>query len=224
MPHRVRRRGRAGLAALKLAAVAVAATAVGPTAATAQPPAADPDWPCIQRLVPELSAGMIWTGPPPDGAAATWRDDAAVRDLAAEIAARRTPLEEAERRVAEFADGLDPAARDERLTMLFAGVLDTINRERSEIISGIKRFARRQRALGGEIAEVNAALRELEREEGGGTAEERAARRREIEERRDWSVRIFDEREGSLTYLCEQPVLLDQRAFALAREIAAHLE
>jgi hypothetical protein len=107
--------------------------------------------------------------------------------------------------------------------MLFAGVLDTINRERSEIISGIKRFARRQRALSGEIAEVNAALRELEREEGGGAAEERAARRREIEERRDWSVRIFDEREGSLTYLCEQPVLLDQRAFALARGIAAHL-
>jgi hypothetical protein len=222
-------RVRTCLAALTLAAALAAA--LGPGAATAQPPPADPDWPCIQRLVPELSAGMIWTGPPLDGSAAAWRDDPAVRDLAAELAARRTPLEEAERRIDAFADGLAPAVRSERLTMLFAGVLDTINRERTDIISGIKRFARKQRALSADIVALNAALREVEGQRGaaatgtqGDAAAERAARRREIEEQRAWSVRIYDEREGSLTYLCEQPVLLDQRAFALARAIAAHLE
>ena len=41
---------------------------------------------------------------------------------------------------------------------------------------------------------------------------------------RDWDVRIYDDRRGSLSYLCEQPVLLEQRAFALARTIVSHLE
>ena len=41
---------------------------------------------------------------------------------------------------------------------------------------------------------------------------------------RDWDIRIYDDRRGSLTYLCEQPVLLEQRAFTLARTIVSHLE
>jgi hypothetical protein len=41
---------------------------------------------------------------------------------------------------------------------------------------------------------------------------------------RDWDVRIYDDRHSSLSYLCEQPVLLEQRAFALARTIVDQLE
>ena len=41
---------------------------------------------------------------------------------------------------------------------------------------------------------------------------------------RDWDIRIFEDRRQSLVYLCEQPVLLEQRAFALARAIASHME
>ncbi len=142
------------------------------------------------------------------------------RDLAADLAARRAPIEEAERRIEEFAASLDPDVRDEKLTELFAGVLETINRDRASLINGIKRYARTQRALSEEIRQANAALRELPREES--TPEQRA-RRRELEEHRDWNARLFDERENSLTYLCQQPVVLEQRAFALAREIAAQL-
>ena len=39
-----------------------------------------------------------------------------------------------------------------------------------------------------------------------------------------WDIRVFEDRRSSLGYLCEQPVLLEQRAFALARTIAGHLE
>ena len=39
----------------------------------------------------------------------------------------------------------------------------------------------------------------------------------------DWSTRIFQDRQQSLTYVCETPVILEQRAFALGRAIAAHL-
>ena len=39
-----------------------------------------------------------------------------------------------------------------------------------------------------------------------------------------WDTRIYDERQAALTYVCESPVLIEQRAFALAREIRNHLE
>ena len=43
-----------------LAAARRAAARAAGAAATG----ADPDWPCVQRLVPEIAAAMIWTGPP----------------------------------------------------------------------------------------------------------------------------------------------------------------
>lgn len=182
--------------------------------------AAETDWPCVQALVPEISGEMIWPGPPLGEAAEAWREDPEIRDLAPELAARTTPLDEAEERVDEVAQSLDPEVRNEKLARLFAGVLETINRERASVIAGIKRFAREQRELSERIVETGAALRELD---GDGTPEQEA-RRQELRQERAWSIRVHEEREGSLTYLCEQPVLLEQRAFALARTIAGHLE
>ena len=37
----------------------------------------------------------------------------------------------------------------------------------------------------------------------------------------DWDMRIYEERERSLTYVCEVPVLYEQRAFAIAKLIEA---
>jgi hypothetical protein len=197
----------------------LAAAAGAPAAAQPAPAQQDPDWPCIQVLVPKIAPGQIWTGPPIEATAEAWRENPAIGELAAEIAARRTPLEEAQERVTDFASQLPPERRNEALTQLFAGALETINRDRASLISGIKRFARQQRSLSESIAATNAALRELP-EDGGSEA---AARRQELQQRRAWEMRIFDEREGSLTYLCEQPVLLERRAFALARHIAGLL-
>ena len=39
----------------------------------------------------------------------------------------------------------------------------------------------------------------------------------------DWDQRIFTERQQSLTYVCETPVILEQRLFALGRALAAGL-
>ena len=38
-----------------------------------------------------------------------------------------------------------------------------------------------------------------------------------------WDTRIFNERRESLTYVCEVPILIEQRAFGLARAIAGAL-
>lgn len=178
--------------------------------------AEDPDWPCVQRLMPELSPAMMWTGPALDEVGPSWRDDAAVAALAQELAARRVPLDEAEAQVGAFAAGLDPAGREARLTMLFAGVFELIARERREIIAGIKRFNETQRRLAERVRAAGAELRSLA---GGATAADEM-KRQAISERRAWEVRLFQERRSALTYLCEQPVLLEQRAFALARAIA----
>ncbi len=70
-----------------------------------------------------------------------------IKDLVARIAARRTPLDEAEKAVASFlaAGGGD---KQTKAKLLFAGVFTTLNRERSVVMSGIERFSQRQKQIG----------------------------------------------------------------------------
>lgn len=172
----------------------------------------DPDWPCIQRKVLELSIAQMWPGPMPEG---DWREDEAARALAARIAPRRTPLEEVEAQVATFAATLDEAERAQRLARVFAGVLNTIDAERGQIIAGIGRYARNQADLAARVAEKEAELVTLR-----SAADADLDRVEEIEDTLAWDVRVFRERAQSLTYVCETPVLLEQRAFAIARILA----
>ena len=46
----------------------------------------------------------------------------------------------------------------------------------------------------------------------------------ELEDKVLWDTRIYKDRQQSLTYVCETPVLLERRAFWLARTIASHLD
>jgi hypothetical protein len=187
----------------------IAAIALAAGAAAAQPQ--DPDWPCVQRKVAHLSIGMMWTGPIPEDMDA-WRDDAEIAALAPRLAARRTPLAEVEAEIARFGAEAD----DARTALLFAGVFQTIDRERSRIVEGVTRFARKQRALS---ARIDAAQSEIAEAEAAAGPEDYDALDR-IEEMRDaltWDVRIYEERQLSLTYVCESPVILEKRAFAIAR-------
>jgi hypothetical protein len=194
---------------LLLAALLVAAS-LPAVAATGE----DPDWPCVQRLVPEIAPGMIWAGPPLDSVEG--EPNPAIDELAGELAARRVPLEEAEAQAEDFANTLADEHRDEQLTRLFARTLEIINSDRRSIIQGIKKYARGQRTLAESITEKNERLSELPKDQ--------VVERDALIAERDWDIRIYDDRARSLTYLCEQPVLLEQRAFALARSIASQLE
>ena len=44
------------------------------------------------------------------------------------------------------------------------------------------------------------------------------------EERYNWDVRVFSERQQSLPLACEVPVLIEQRLFELGREIRSQNE
>jgi hypothetical protein len=179
----------------------------------------DPDWPCIQRKVPEISAGMVWAGPPAEGLEQQWRAEAEVAALAQRIAARSTSVEDGKKAIEAFAARL-AAGKDHKLTLLFAATLDAVNAERDSIIKGIQRYARRQAKLAERIQHL---IEELNQLHDDGT-EDQKDRRRELEERHLWDTRIYEERERSLGYICEQPVLLEQRIFTLAREIMLYLD
>lgn len=196
---------RAGLTAL-----ALALTVTVPVSAADFD---DPEWPCIQRKVPSLSVGQMWSGPMPED---DWRDTPAIESLARVLAPRRTTLEEVEARGAEFAASLDEAERAEGLSELFAAVLSRIDAERGQLISGIGRYARNQTALSDRIEGLQGELASLDPLEDD-------ERMRELEEVLIWQARIFTERAQALTYVCETPVLLEQRAFAIARALAAQL-
>ncbi|MFB2533304.1 hypothetical protein ACEYYB_13105 [Paracoccus sp. p4-l81] len=174
----------------------------------------DPNWPCIQRKVPRLSVGALWTGPVPDAASDAAAKTPAVQALADRLALRRTPMDQAEAAIADFAQTADAAT----LTGLFQAVFDRIDTHRARLIDGIDRYAIGQQALATRLEQGRAQMSQLEAAAKPDFDAIDAA-----EKQLDWDTRIFDERRQSLTYVCETPVILEQRAYALSRAIAAHL-
>ncbi|MGN7867423.1 hypothetical protein [Paracoccus sp. 22332] len=175
----------------------------------------DPDWPCIQRKQPHLSLGQVWTGPVPDDRVADLARDPKIEALAARLEQRRLPLEEAEAAIAEFAEDAD----DAHLTALMVAIMDKIEPDRAALIAGIARYGHSQVDLARRIEERRARMVEMEQADPPDFDAIDAA-----EEALDWDQRVFTERQQSLTYVCETPVILEQRAFALGRAIAGHLE
>jgi hypothetical protein len=204
----------------RIPAFVLAAALLGGLVGSAAAAGEDPDWPCIQRKVSEISPAQVWSGPPLAADEESWRTDDALAELSATIASRRTEMADAKAKIADFANTAG-ADRDRRLTLLFAGILANINDERSSIMAGIGRYARRQHALAEKIAGEAAELDKLPPH--GGTDDE-VAHRQELTEAQEWDARIFRERERSLRYVCELPTLLEQRAFALGKEIAGRLK
>lgn len=182
----------------------------------ALPAGADPNWPCIQRKVPELSVVSFWAGPPVDEAMQRWQQDLEIAALVVELIARRMPVDEASAAVRRFAQSQASETKNERLTLLFAGVFETLDRERSEIIAGIERYGRKQK----EMAER---IRGDMRQAGDPAVTSSGPQATELQNRLLWQTRIFNERRASLSFVCEVPTLIEQRLFELARAIGREL-
>jgi hypothetical protein len=194
-----------------LLSLAVAAPALAPSFAAGPP---EPDWPCIQRRQPQLSLAQVWGGPVPDEATLALAETPEIQSVAGVIALRRTPIADAEARIAAFAATHDAQG----LVALFVASFDHINAARSRVMAGITRYAHKQEALDAQIEEMRHEFAALE------AAEEKDFDRMDALERDlDWSTRIFQDRQQSLTYVCETPVVLEQRAFALGRAVEALL-
>jgi hypothetical protein len=202
--------GALGLAALALVAIAL------PQLAAAQPHV-DPDWPCVQRKVPSLSPASMWPGLSEEALAADWRADPEVAAMVREVAPRRVAVQEGEAAIRAFAEGLGEEDREEKLTLLFVGLFQTLDAERSEVMRGIERYARNQARLAERILADRAAVEDMRRE--APTSAEVGERSEEL----TMAIRVFEDRRASLAHVCEVPRLIEQRLFAFARAIQAEL-
>jgi hypothetical protein len=201
---------------MRLLLVLVMAVGLASSARAADP--RNPDWPCVQVKVPELSVAAMWAGPPIDDVGRTWEDDAKVKDLVARLAARRLPLEEAQRVATDFLAGSGDA-KQARGKLLFAGLFATLDRLRSEVITGIERYTRRQREFAEQVRAKTLKLREMQ---DAPNSDQKQVE--ELAEQVEWDTRIFEERRRTINYVCEVPVLIEQRLFALSRTIQEAME
>ncbi len=177
-----------------------------------------PDWPCTQAKVPDISLAAVWDGPPVDQAANTWRNDSRIKDLVSRLVARRTSMEEARTSIADFVTG-DAATKADRGASLFAGLFETLNSQRSEIINGLERLARREKSLAEEIKSDTSSLYELQDK-----SPPDQTRIDELASQIAWSTRVFEDRRQSIKYACEIPILVEKRLFALGRAIQQAVE
>jgi len=177
-----------------------------------------PDWPCNQVKVPEISVAAVWAGPAIDEVGNAWEEDAAIKDLIARLAARRTPLEDAQKAISDFITGTE-SQRQKKAKLVFAGLFKTLNHERSEVMQGIERYFRKQREFSDQIRSTILQLRELQ-----DRPDPDQSRVDELTNRVEWDTRIFEERRKTISFVCEVPVVIEQRLFSLARTIQQSLE
>lgn len=178
----------------------------------------DPDWPCMQRKVPQLSLGQIWNGPELPATAKDWAKDPGVSALVDAVAARRTPIAQAQKEIKDFATSLPPEQVATKMTMLVQGMFDHMDAERSHVISGISRYAHKQ-------LEMAAQLRK-EASEVDALRAKADADPDEVERRTDqlnFATRIFNERVQSLTYVCDVPTVIEQRLYQLSKTVSETL-
>jgi hypothetical protein len=181
---------------------------------------ANADWPCVQHKVATLTSAQMWDGPDVDDLA-QWRDSDEIRKLIAVLASRRVQIEEAAAAIDRFAAAQPPDKRDDALKLLFAGLLNTINSDRAVVMSGIERFQQRQKARAAEIERQGAAIRQLKERPNDEKSRSELAT---AVDKYDWDVRVFSERQQSVTLACEVPVLIEQRLFELGREIRSRMK
>ncbi len=171
----------------------------------------DPSWPCIQRKVETLSAGLMWPYAF-DEAPLTDADlSGDIRDLADQLVLRRVTLEEAEVAIADFA-ARHPDATQGDYGRIFERLFNRVSQNRTQVMAGISRYSFDQIALAEKIDASRAMMVSLEEAENPDFDKLDA-----LEEQIDWDQRIFTDRARSLTYVCETPVLLEKRTYALGQ-------
>jgi hypothetical protein len=198
---------------IALGVLLVAATSA--TALAANP--RYPDWPCAQAKVPEISLPAVWSGPPLDDIKDQWKDDPKVSALVTKLAARRTPLDEAEKHIREFLGGASDKVAAAKL--LFAGLFGTLAAQRSSVMNGLERVMRKQRDAAEKIRNDTIALQALQ-----SASPPDQPKIDELSNQVFWETRIFEDRRRVVKYVCEVPTAIEQRLFALGRAIQQEIE
>jgi hypothetical protein len=185
--------------------------------AAAAPRAEDPDWPCQQRLVPQLTPAAYWNGPL--DVQGDWQADPEVAELVRQLAPRRVTTEQGLALIAAFARTAS-GDRSNRLALVFGGLLGETDRERADLIEKLKQIGRRQRELAELAAQLASKLDSIPSDATG----EAAVERTDLQQRHDFTARNFEEVQRTIRYACEAPVRLDARLGAWARALQSAVQ
>jgi hypothetical protein len=195
------------------------AALLAPVVAFADPPGVrDPNWPCQQIKVPELSLAAVWSGPKVDLEQTGWQDDPAIADLVQKLVPRREPIDQAQLLIHDFAQHAGKR-KQAQLLQLLVGLFTDLGQERDSVISGLDRFGGRQKELAAQVREDNEKLRGLQTEAAPDTQAIE-----QMTQKVTWEVQVFQDRRQALTYACDVPGKIEQRLFSLARLIQQELK
>ena len=172
-----------------------------------------PDWPCQQLKVPGIAIASVWNGPAIEIGDGAKPIDAKQAELVSRLAARRTPIEDARKLIADYIVGTD-AEKQEKAKTLFASLYSTLNAQRDEVMNGIERFSRKQKAAADDIRAEAQKLREMQDKSDADPAQNE-----ELVSRLAWQTRIFEDRRRSTSYVCDVPVMIEKRLFDLGNAI-----
>ena len=175
----------------------------------------NPDWPCIQVLLEELSWGSIWTGPPLDERTTKWKENEELRLLAIKIMDRKTKEEDG---ITELKKFMKKNNSPEDLTFLFHALFDKTNEIWKNRTQKLKNFGKKQRLTSEKIA------RKLEKSKI--LLENPEANKEEItrlEQEKFWDIRKFEDRRMQSDYLCEQPRFYEKRLGVYSKIISEKL-
>jgi hypothetical protein len=176
-----------------------------------------PDWPCQQLKVPGIAIANVWTGPSIEIGDAAKPIDEKQAELVPRLAARRIPIEDAQKLIADYVVGTS-AEKQEKAKTLFAALYSTLNAQRDEVMSGIERFSRKQKAAADDIREQAQKLRQMQDQPDADQAQTA-----DLASRLAWQTRIFEDRRKSTSYVCDVPVLIEKRLFDLGKAVQASL-
>jgi hypothetical protein len=179
-----------------------------------------PDWPCVQALVREIPAAVVWSGPSIEELGDTWERDKEVARLVQRFVSPRYDVDAADAEIAEFSSKQDPQQKDSRLALLFSGVIQTLNEARKRKLNGIMRYARGQAARANKLSEELDEMVQLQGDPSPASQGRLSLMHKEMEIKQ----RMFDDREDFIEHLCTRPRVIEERLGSLARTIAYYLD
>ena len=179
----------------------------------------DPEWPCVQVLVPEIVSAVVWPQVIDESLVGAWKEDESLTAMVNKLSDLDEFTESERQLIAVFAESVPQESRADTLDMLADGIITLSNQRRTQYIAGIKRYTRQQISIAEQIESTLNQLVELESQ----PAPESVTSLAEIEETLHWHQRVYDQREHAIRSLCDRPVELEEKLSVVLRELALYL-
>jgi len=183
-------------------------------------------WPCDQVYNPKLNLSSIWQGPSIDKAIKDWWKDDTVIEYVNQLANPVLEEEKGIELIEDFAKKhtyfgiLKKGDRDEKMTLLFAGLYQKAKDRRSRQYVGIIKFVERQESLRKAIGSASKQIRKLRKEK----VNQKDKRYVDASSQLEWNTKVFDQRTKLTEFICEEPVFNTQRLGYQSRKIMSYLK